>query len=76
MGRNVFKSHAISIRKELKMELDQIRGDESGWKRFIPKRNKIFDQEEVGIEISEGREKINSSKRRRKSTPKFLCPVD
>ena len=64
-----------TMRKELKKELDHIRGDENGWKTFIPERNMIIDQEKVGIEVSEDREKIKPSKRRRKSTLKLLCPV-
>ena len=31
-----------TMRKEMKKELDQIRGDEKGWMTFIPKRNKII----------------------------------
>ena len=64
-----------TMRKEIKKELDELRGDDSGWKKFIPKRDKVIDQEEVGFETEKGGEQVNSSKRRRKSTPKFLCPV-
>ena len=46
------ESSLKTIRREIKKELDQIRGDDSGWKTFIPKRSKVIDQEEVGIEIS------------------------
>ena len=34
-----------TMRKELKKDLDYIRGDENGWKTFISERNMMIDQE-------------------------------
>ena len=64
-----------AMREELKKDLDHIRGDDSGWKTFIPEGNMIIDREKIGIEVNEEGEHIKPTKRRRKSTPKFPCPV-
>ena len=58
-----------TMREELKKDLDHIRGDDSGWKTFIPEGNMIIDREKIGIEVNEEGEHIKPKKRRRKSTP-------